>query len=106
MFAGMVVGLACAVAVFAASQQEPPFAVLIFGGALAGVGSGLLFPGEALLVTEGTVHFVFGAVSVTAAAELDGVPGEPLQPAADSPEWLKAAFVFGVVYAAAVWLML
>jgi hypothetical protein len=106
MFAGMVVGLACAIAVFAASQQEPPFAVLIFGGGLAGVGVGLLFPEEALLITEGTVHFVLGAVSAAGAAELDTVPGESLRAASDSPEWLKAAFVFGALYAIAVWLML
>lgn len=95
MFVGAFMGLACAIALFAIGSGAPPFAELVFGGACAGIVAGLVLPDEAMSFAEGSAHFLFGALFAGRSAMLD----EAEAPAASSRPWLRAACLFGVVYA-------
>jgi hypothetical protein len=70
----------------------------VFGGAAAGLLTGLIYPEVALRIAELTIHFFAGlfsgvrglALEDTVEASSAQIPGEV--------GWLKAAFIFGVAF--------
>ena len=98
ILAGMALGL-----VFGCFGSS--IARYVFGGAVAGAITGLFYPDTAMLIVEGTVHFFMGFISAN--ADIDTVihDDEQVQLRPTQP-WLAFAFMFGVIYAVALWVLL
>lgn len=97
LLAGMAVGLALAWLPLAFDGIQAGMPTFIFGGAIAGAVTGLLFPSAAMAGVEGVLHFFIGAGSMVAEA--------PLTPSRHSPSWLKACLVFGMLFALVLWIL-
>lgn len=90
--AGIVLGL-CA-AVLAPEHLESA----LFGGAIAGIATGAMFPELGMRLGEGTLHFLFGAFAATTWSPLNDY-GKTENIVHDRPKWLQAASCFGALYA-------
>jgi hypothetical protein len=99
MLSGMVIGFAVSLLLLAMGMVRVSMAVLVFTGAAAGTLTGLIFPALAVYVAEGVAHFVVGAATMRAHQE-------SIQPQAQAPKWLAAAFFFGSVYAFVLYVLL
>lgn len=101
MFAGMALGLLL-------GGLTTRLASFVFGGAAAGVVTGLLFPEVAMALASATLHFFIGFFGgffrASSALALDDEDHLQLRHSTAKP-WLSAGFVFGVVFAAAVWVL-
>jgi len=79
----------------------------IASGAIAGGAAGALFPIGAMDFVEGTVHFFIGFFSTGSRMSLDTILDAEDLPSFNSqqPAWLRWAFMFGIVFAVAVWVL-
>ena len=89
MLTGLVLGLLAAVCGLVVFNANPSFPRLVFGGGAIGAAIGLVYPGIAWHLIEGTVHFLFGILGVAVAEE-------SIAPSHDAPLWLKVLLWLGV----------
>ena len=88
MLMGLLLGLLAAVCALAVFNANPSFPRLIFGGGAIGAMIGLVYPGTAWILLEGTVHFFFGMLGVAAEGGIE--------PNRDAPLWLKVVLWLGI----------
>ena len=89
MLTGLVLGLLAAVCAVVVFNAHPSFPRLVFGCGAIGAMIGLVYPGTAWHLIEGTVHFLFGLIGVTAAEQ-------SVAPSHNAPLWLKVVLWLGV----------
>ncbi len=100
---GMFAGVAFGALLGVITIHIAPF---VFGGAFAGIVTGLAFPELAIRGAEATFHFfagLLGGVRGLAHDDLDEISA-PDESSRDP--WLKAAFTFGVVFSLVIALLL
>ena len=88
MLVGLLLGFLAAIANLVMFHANPSFPALVFGFGAIGALIGLVYPGAAWNLVEGTIHFLFGMLGV--ATE------EGLAPNHDAPLWLKVLLWLGV----------
>lgn len=99
-FAGAAVGLGLGLALLGAGWGHS-IARPVAGGALAGALAGAWMPAAAMDFVEGVVHFVFGFAMAGADPEGSTAYADDAQ----RPRWLRLAFLFGVAFAVASWVL-
>jgi hypothetical protein len=98
MFAGMALGLAF-------GCLSASLASFVFGGAAAGLVTGMVFPDAAVSMAEGTVHFFIGLFRAGTELITDASGDFQFRASSQTP-WLVVAFTFGAVYAVVLWFLL
>lgn len=78
----------------------------VFGGAIAGIVTGLAFPELAIRGAEATFHFFAGLLAGARGLALDDLDDIDRQDQTPKGSWLRAAFTFGVIFALAVAVLL
>ena len=94
LFAGTAIGLLVAWLGYIVVGTDLSFAKPAFGGAFAGLVSGLVLPGETLSMVELVLHFFVGFFAASAGAPVESLP--------DTPGYLKLACLFGGLLAVAL----
>ena len=100
---GMFAGLALGLLVGGLVARVAPF---VFGGAVAGVVTGLAFPEVGIRGAEVTVHFIAGLFGGARALAYEDIEESDVPEESRQHRWLKAAFTFGVVFAVLLALLL
>jgi len=98
MFAGMALGLAFGCLSFS-------LASFVFGGAAAGAVTGIVFPGAAMSLAEGTLHFFIGLFRASTELVTDASGDFHFRAPSQTP-WLVVAFTFGAIFAVVLWFLL
>jgi hypothetical protein len=97
---GIGIGFVLAICLFAAGHVGVSFERSVFGGAVIGVATGLVYPAQVASLAQGVAHFFFGAVAASA--------GEVGGSSEESAPWLKVAAKAGslvsIITLVALWL--
>ncbi|XHS76923.1 hypothetical protein ACFJGW_14430 [Burkholderiaceae bacterium UC74_6] len=99
LFAGIAIGLLLAWLSYAALASAPSFPVLLLGGAVAGLVTGLVLPSETLLLVEAVAHFFVGLLATSANVDIDD---EIMEAPFERPRYLRFAAIFGAALAISI----